>query len=301
MLQRLLSALAVAALLASVASAQVVRFQTTVGDFDMVLNPTHNALLQEHVDNMLKYVNEDRYRSSWINRAASNFVLQMGGFYTSTKRPPLTVESLSPFFTGDPVQGVPAGSEALLGSGLSNTVGTVSLALSGNPDGRTTNQNSGSSSFFINAADNSRLDADFTVFAMIPDMTTVNKIMALTQVDRTTDPSFGAQSGNLAFSNIPLQDDGKQVFIRRAFVVSDAMTLTMDNAGINSALAQSAAAFAAGVDTTPLSAALEAGGGVASSPLPVASVAVPEPGSLLLMLIGALSVLGLNRAKQHRR
>ena len=42
--------------LALSASAQVVRFETTAGEFDMVLNPTNNLVLQGHVDNMLSYV-----------------------------------------------------------------------------------------------------------------------------------------------------------------------------------------------------------------------------------------------------
>ena len=44
-----------------------------MGDFDMVLNPTHNSRLQGHVDNMLQYVEEDRYLGSWINRADTGF------------------------------------------------------------------------------------------------------------------------------------------------------------------------------------------------------------------------------------
>ena len=75
------------------ASAQVVRFETTAGDFDMVLNPTNNPVLQAHVDNMLQYVEENRYLGSWINRADTGFVLQMGGFFSHTKRPPPTIAS----------------------------------------------------------------------------------------------------------------------------------------------------------------------------------------------------------------
>src|SRR3954463_8416789 len=76
--------------LSAPASAQVVRFETTMGDFNMVLNPTKNPLLQGHVDNMLDYVNRESYNGSWINRAEEGFVLQMGQFFSLTERPPIT-------------------------------------------------------------------------------------------------------------------------------------------------------------------------------------------------------------------
>src|SRR5262249_49364327 len=160
--------LALIALFCVSASAQVVRFETSVGDFDVVLNPTHNTALQGNVDNFLHYIDNDSYRSSWINRAAQNngqnFVLQMGGFYSNTKRPPLTIDSTRSIFAAPPVTGAPGQ------PGLSNTVGTVSFALSGDGQGGT-NRDSGTSSFFVNLASNTFLDPDFTVFAMIPDLT----------------------------------------------------------------------------------------------------------------------------------
>ncbi len=62
--------------MASGAAAQVVRFETTMGDFDMVLNPTNNSKLQGHVDNMLEYIERETYTGTWINRADAGFVLQ---------------------------------------------------------------------------------------------------------------------------------------------------------------------------------------------------------------------------------
>ena len=134
---------------------RVVRFETTEGNFDMVLNPTNNPVLAEYADNLLNYVENHSYLGSWINRAAKNqdgspFVLQMGGFFSHTKRPPPTFNSIGivnqsfAAVAGHPAQNL----------GLSNTVGTVSLALPGNADG-TTNQDAGTTSFFINGGDNS--------------------------------------------------------------------------------------------------------------------------------------------------
>jgi hypothetical protein len=113
-----------------------------------------------------------------------------------------------------PVMGVPA-----YEIGLSNTAGTVGLALSSGPNG--TNEDSGTSSFFINLGNNFALDADFAVFARVPDMTTIGSIMSLSQVDLTTDPSFGAGPGNLAFTDVPLLSNGDLVIVSRAFVVPE--------------------------------------------------------------------------------
>src|SRR4051812_2253286 len=135
--------IALVASFAGLGRAQVVRFETTVGDFDMVLNPTNNPVLQGHVDNMLEYVDHQRYLGSWINRADTGFVLQMGGFFSHTRRPPPTIDSIHGVQNfGTIVEGEPAAENP----GLSNTIGTVSLALSGGANG--TNQDSGSSSFF---------------------------------------------------------------------------------------------------------------------------------------------------------
>ena len=80
-----------AALLAAViqtgATAQIMRFTTNVGSFDMRLNPTNDPNLQPLVDNIVAYIGLGRYNHSAINRAVEfgpgaddDFVLQMGGF-----------------------------------------------------------------------------------------------------------------------------------------------------------------------------------------------------------------------------
>jgi len=265
-------------LCATPAVAQVVRFQTSVGDFDMVLNPTNNPRLQNHVDNLLRYVEENRYQGVWINRAAEGFVLQMGSFYAHTKRPPLTIESTRPVAPFEPVVGVPAAQI----SGLSNTLGTVSLALPG--DGRGgTDRNGGTSSFFVNLGSNTFLDNDFTVFAAIPDLTVINQIMELTQRDYTQNPLFGADPGNLAFIDVPLQDNGFQVFINRAFVVTDPLAVTRARAGIQPVVAQSAAMFASGASEEEMARSLSA---MASS-----AMVVPEPAALWTVATSAFCLM----------
>jgi len=275
------------------AAAQVVRFETTMGDFDMVLNPTHNSVLQNHVDNMLEYVNRETYTGTWINRAASGFVLQMGGFYSQTLLPQFSIDQVRNLRGLSPIQGHPAGDNPP----LSNTVGTVALALSGDGNGGT-NQNSGSSSFFVNLTSNTFLDPNFTVFAAIPDMTVINNIMALSTIDRTTDPNFPDQMGNLGLSDVPVQADGNQVFIKRAFVITDAMQVAKDMAGVQSVMAQSAQSFGSAPDSILQSpgAGLSTSSGLSSGGLSPGGV--PEPTTLAMILT---SLFGAGFFTRRRR
>jgi cyclophilin family peptidyl-prolyl cis-trans isomerase len=290
MISRITLSVALCSCLALSASAQVVRFETTMGDFDMVLNPTNNPNLRGHVDNLLNYVEENRYLGSWINRADTGFVLQMGGFFSHTKRPALTQDSVSGVFTDPPIIGSPAQQ-----NGLSNTVGTVALALSGGANGGT-NRNSGSSSFFVNLTSNTFLDPDFTVFAAIPDMTVINAIMALPTIDRTTDPLFGAGSGNLAFSDVPIMSDGKQVLIKRAFVITDTLSATKAMAGVKSIVDASAAAASASELQSQAIAPIATSAG--SSADVVASSPVPEPATAGLLAIAAFAASTLSRRRR---
>jgi cyclophilin family peptidyl-prolyl cis-trans isomerase len=294
MTSRIVLSLVVCSGLVSSASAQVVRFETTQGDFDMVLNPTNNPVLQGHVDNMLRYIDDNKYLGSWINRADTGFVLQMGGFFAHTKRPGQTQNDLHGVQQfNEIVEGEPAAE-----TGLSNTTGTVALALSGGQGG--TNQDSGSSSFFVNVADtNTFLDADFTVFAAIPDMTTINKIMALTTRDLTQDPNFGADPSNLAFSDVPLDAGGKQVFIKRAFVISDTLATAQAMAGIQSVVQNSAAAASSGLtaEMPALTSAANLAAGGSASASAAGPAVVPEPASAALAVFAALSLIGMRRSR----
>jgi MYXO-CTERM domain-containing protein len=190
---------------------------------------------------------------------------------------PLDISNTRPVSTIAPVPGEPASENP----GLSNTRGTVSLALPGRAGGGT-NQDGGTSSFFVNLGGNEFLDADFTVFAAIPDMTTVDKIMALMQRDLTADPVFGAGSGNLAFSDVPLEDNGFQVFIRRAYQITDTLEVARAQAGVQSIMAASLA-----------------GGGDGSAALssPIVTSVVPEPSTALLALLSAAALAMLRRRR----
>jgi peptidyl-prolyl cis-trans isomerase A (cyclophilin A) len=275
----------------SPAVGQVVRFDTSVGSFDMVLNPTNNAQLQGHVDNILRYVENGNYNGSWINRAAElqsggEFVLQMGGFFSHTLRPPMTIESTRPVAAFEPITGAP------MIQGLSNTPGTVSLALSGS------NPNSGSSSFFVNLADNNFLDEQFTVFAAVSDMTVVNQIMALTDLDLTDPARVPPFTGDeTTFGNVPVQANGHQVFIKRAFLVRDAISVAQATAAVESTMELSAATAASGdlAAFTSSSANLAAEESVAQ----LVTATLPEPTSFLTAVFGLAYMLLCCRARRQ--
>jgi cyclophilin family peptidyl-prolyl cis-trans isomerase len=197
----------------------------------------------------------------------------------------MTIDSVRPVTTFAPIDSVPVSK-----TGLSNTVGTVSLALAGG------DPNSGTSSFFINLADNSFLDAQgFTVFAQVSDLTVVKQIMALPQKDRRDDPLFGADPNDSAtFATVPLQSDGFQVLIKRAFVESDALNAAQAVAGAKALMAESAAgsdpslaSFASDLSSASMAGnALAGNGGNSTSPLQLGSSDVPEPTSLMLAAFG---------------
>jgi cyclophilin family peptidyl-prolyl cis-trans isomerase len=203
------------AILSCTAHAQTVRFETNAGSFDMELNPTHEPRLQGSVDNLLQYVTSGRYDNTVINRAVPGFVLQMGLFQSPEAKPSPTISGFVPIVAFPPVEGVPAVNT----EGLSNTNGMVGFAVRGDGSGGI-DQDSATSSFYVNLSDNSFLDRDFTIFAQILDMVTINAIMALPTVDLTDDPGFGADFNNLSFTDVPLLANGDLVVISRAFVVS---------------------------------------------------------------------------------
>lgn len=112
------------------------------------------------VTNFMRYVDDGRYNDILIYRVARNFVIQGGGFKSDS--------SPVPSFGN-------INSER--NNGLSNTVGTIAVALPGNPP----MINSGSNEWFINTGNNSAtLNANFTVFGRVvfgmKTMTTINNL-----------------------------------------------------------------------------------------------------------------------------
>lgn len=104
--------------------------QTSQGDITLELDHAHAP---KTVDNFLRYVNEGHYDGTLVYRVAPGFVIQAGSYdpATGNMRP-----------THDPIP---------LEAGLSNVRGTISMARENDP-------NSAAAEFFINLADNTRLD-----------------------------------------------------------------------------------------------------------------------------------------------
>ena len=132
-------ALAASGLMASSAFGQAapkVKFVTSEGDFVIEVYPDKAP---KTVENFLQYVKDKHYDGTIFHRVISSFMVQGGGydatFAEKKTRPPVVHE----------------GREALAKGGPKNTVGTVAMARTGDP-------NSASAQFFINVKDNDFLN-----------------------------------------------------------------------------------------------------------------------------------------------
>ena len=149
--------------LAAEPAAPKVRFATTEGDFVVEVYPDKAP---KTVENFLQYVKDKHYDGTIFHRVINNFMVQGGGYdaaYAEKK-------------TRAPV--VHEGREALAKGGPKNTVGTLAMA-------RTNDPNSATSQFFINVNNNDFLNPSmqapgYTVFGKVTSgMDIVNKIKAL--------------------------------------------------------------------------------------------------------------------------
>ena len=129
---------------------QKVKFATTAGDFVVEVYPDKAP---KTVENFLQYVKEKHYDGTIFHRVIDNFMIQGGGFdskFSQKKtRPPVAHE----------------GREAIAKGGPRNTVGTLAMA-------RTNDPQSATAQFFINVNDNAFLDPNaqqpgYTVFGKV--------------------------------------------------------------------------------------------------------------------------------------
>ena len=122
--------------LAAAPAAPKVKFVTSEGDFVVEVYPDKAP---KTVENFLQYVKDKHYDGTIFHRVIGNFMVQGGGYdasYAEKKtRPPVVHE----------------GQEALAKGGPKNTVGTLAMA-------RTNDPNSASAQFFINVKDNDFLN-----------------------------------------------------------------------------------------------------------------------------------------------
>jgi peptidyl-prolyl cis-trans isomerase A (cyclophilin A) len=155
-------ALALACGVAAAADAPKVKFATTAGDFVVEVYPDKAP---KTVENFLQYVKDKHYDGTIFHRVINNFMIQGGGYDAKYAEKP----------TRPPV--VHEGQEAIAKGGPHNTVGTVAMA-------RTNDPNSATAQFFINVKDNAFLDPapgkpGYTVFGkVVSGMDVVEKIKA---------------------------------------------------------------------------------------------------------------------------
>jgi cyclophilin family peptidyl-prolyl cis-trans isomerase len=198
------------------AAAETVRFETNIGGFNVVLNPTNNPNLQPLVDNFLQYVESGRYVGAVINRAVTDFVVQMGGYRTDNYAiSTLTTGGLPEVAMYPPVI-VDANNDGTIDfdtTGLSNTRGEVALAL--NASG----PNSGTGNFYVNLSDNSFLDQQgFLPFARITDLTFMDQLTSGQRIDLSV--QAGAP-GSLAYTDVPVVGGSQFVVFESVYVVPE--------------------------------------------------------------------------------
>jgi cyclophilin family peptidyl-prolyl cis-trans isomerase len=134
----------------------IVRFQTTIGDFDVELFDADKPVT---VQNFLRYVQGGYYTNMFMHRVVPNFVIQGGGYNViGLGTANAGVEPVTTF--------APIPNEFNVGKFYSNVYGTIAMA-------KTSDPNSATSEFFFNLADNSvSLDdtnnsGGFTVFGQV--------------------------------------------------------------------------------------------------------------------------------------
>jgi peptidyl-prolyl cis-trans isomerase A (cyclophilin A) len=127
----------------SAATGPRVRLATSAGDIVLVLDADKAPAT---VDNFVRYVRAGHYDGTIFHRVIDGFMIQGGGMTAQmtekTTRAPIPLE---------------------VGRGLSNQRGTVAMA-------RTSDPNSATAQFFINVADNLRLDTaggGYAVFGQV--------------------------------------------------------------------------------------------------------------------------------------
>ncbi len=136
-------------------TAPQVKFQTSLGDFVVELNPEKAP---KTVENFLMYVKAKQYDGTIFHRVIPGFMVQGGGYTANydekITRPPIVLEA---------------------NNGLKNVVGTIAMARQNEP-------NTATAQFFINVNDNHALNAKgpadgYAVFGrVISGMETIQKI-----------------------------------------------------------------------------------------------------------------------------
>ena len=157
-----------------------VELDTTAGKIRLELYP--NAA-PKTVDNFLAYVKAKHYDGTQFHRVIDGFMIQGGGFTTDfaekPTKPPIVNEA-----------------EMSSKAGLKNEPGTIAMA-------RTSDPNSATAQFFINVADNARLDYSMLGASENPGYAVFGKVVSGQDV---VDKIRKVPTGNSGmFQNVPTQ------------------------------------------------------------------------------------------------
>ena len=178
----LLALLAAHLLLSAPAWAQKVKLSTSMGDIVVELDA---AKAPKTVANFLQYVKSGHYNGTQFHRVIDGFMIQGGGMTADMQEKPTRA---------------PIPLEA--GNGLSNARGTLAMARTMVPDSAT-------AQFFINLADNTRLDSaggGYAVFGKVID--------GMAVVERIKSVPVGNKAGH---QNVPQQ----AITIQQATLISE--------------------------------------------------------------------------------
>ena len=191
-----------------------VRFETNVGVIDIELFDDEAPVT---VQNFLNYVNSGRYDDTVIHRSEPGFVLQGGGFIYNGDSQFTVVDTDAPIN---------------LEAGISNTLGTIAMA-------RTNDPNSATNQFFFNLDNNTNLDASnnnvgYAVFGeVVRGMDVIRNMESFLRVNFSSSnlgqitnvfPIYGVFSGNsVSVSNA--------VKIQRAYQLSDVFQINVGLSG----------------------------------------------------------------------
>lgn len=171
----------------------VARFQSVLGDFDVLLNP---AAAPISVANFTAYANRTSYDSTIIHRSTTKDpsdiqIVQGGGFE-------LVGTFLAPVATDPPIP---------LEAGLANVRGTLAMA-------RTAEPNSATSQWYLNVADNPRLNLNYAVFGRTigRGQSVIDAMGTVPTYDKRVDLQNGA------FGQLPLF--GPELFIQNLILIN---------------------------------------------------------------------------------
>ncbi len=175
-----------------------VRFNTNFGNIDVELRAD---VAPNTVANFLSYVNGatgSNYTNSIIHRSATLAndgvaVIQGGEYYISNNAYPPVFITQSRNYTTNPLL-----SEAGQPNSISNTRGTLAMALSDFSGTSTTNPNSATTQWYFNEIDDSELDPNFTVFGVIAD---TSSLSVMDQIAGLTTFNFGGDATELPLQN----------------------------------------------------------------------------------------------------